>query len=123
MPQVKISIGGRQFEVACQAGEEGFLQTAAGLLDAEAGPLAEQAGRMPEAQMLLMAGLLLADKTVAIEDKLRSSEARIAELEAQLADPKTVEVPVVPPQIEETLKELAARAESLADSVDEKVNA
>lgn len=123
MPQVEIKIGGRSFEVACQEGEESFLQSAAALLDAEASSFAAQAGRMPEAQLLLMSGLLLADKTVAIEDRLREAEAKIAELELKAANPKEVSVPVVPTEVTDTLKELAARAEALADEVDDKLKA
>lgn len=123
MPQVEIKIGGRSFEVACQEGEESFLQSAAALLDAEASSFAAQAGRMPESQLLLMSGLLLADKTVAIEDRLREAEAKIAELELKVANPKEVSVPVVPTEVTDTLKELAARAEALADEVDDKLKA
>ena len=36
MPDVTIEIGGREFSVACQAGEEPFLHSAARMLDAEA---------------------------------------------------------------------------------------
>ncbi|MBR9766133.1 MAG: cell division protein ZapA, partial [Rhodobacteraceae bacterium] len=48
MPEVEISIGGRRFEVACQDGEEHFLETAAGMLDREASALVQQTGRIPE---------------------------------------------------------------------------
>ena len=122
MPQVDITVGGRKFQVACQSGEEDFLKTAASILDVEASAIVAQSQRMPEPQMLLMAGLLLADKTVAIEDRLRAAEAKVAELEAKVADPVKVEVPVVPTEVTDSLKELAARAEALADEVEEKVN-
>ena len=55
MAEVKVTIGGREFEVACRDGEEHFLQSAAGMLDNEAGALNEALGRMPETRMLLMA--------------------------------------------------------------------
>ena len=42
MPEVEVNIGGRSFQVACQAGEEHFLQSAAKLLDNEAAILSEQ---------------------------------------------------------------------------------
>ena len=58
MPDVKITIGGRQFDVACQEGEEHFLHAAAALLDAEAQTLVSQIGRLPEARMLLMSALI-----------------------------------------------------------------
>jgi cell division protein ZapA len=128
MPEVTISIGGRQFAVACQEGEESYLYSAAKMLDDEAQVLAEQAGRMPEARMLLMAGLMLADKTASVEDRIGDVEAALAEREAELEglrtmgapEPERIEVPVVPQAVTETLAELAARAEALAADIEEK---
>ena len=125
MPQVEITIGGRSFEVACQEGEEHYLQSAAKMLDDEAAHLSSQIGRMPEARMLLMAGLMLADKTAGLEDKVRASDGEKAQLQAQIDTlqdraPERVEVPVVPSEVTETLAEIAARAEALADQVDAK---
>lgn len=127
MREETIIIGGKQFEVACQPGEEDYLQTAARMLDAEARTLIEQIGRLPENRMLLMAGLMLADKTAAFEDRARSAEA---ELEAALAEvarlrnapapePARVQVPVIPADVLDSMADLAARAEALADQLDD----
>jgi len=74
--------------------------------------------------MLLMAGLLLADRTAAMEDQIRSTEERAQAAEAALAklqaNPPRVEVPVIPQALVDTLAEIAARAESLAERVEEK---
>ncbi len=125
MPEVNIDIGGRIFQVACQTGEEHFLQSAAKLLDNETSVLAEQIGRMPETRMLLMAGLMLADKTAGLEEELRNTEARIEAQEKELASlkstpPEKIEVAVIPPQVNDTMAEFAARAEALADSLEAK---
>jgi len=106
MAEVKIEIGGRTFEVACRAGEEHFLKSAAAMLDSEAAALNDALGRMPEARMLLMAGLMLADKTASLEDQLRNApqvgddgrdalvarakkaESQLAQAQAALADAK-----------------------------------
>ncbi|MCV6586563.1 MAG: cell division protein ZapA [Marinibacterium sp.] len=130
MPEVMIEIGGRKFEVACQEGEESYLQAAAGMLDDEAQVLSDQIGRMPEGRMLLMAGLMLADKTSAMEDRAKAAEARLAECEAELArlqnapapEPQRVEVPVVPQTLRDTLAEIAARAEALAAELEEQTD-
>jgi cell division protein ZapA len=121
MPELTITIGGRAFPVACQEGEEHFLRAAAALLDAEAQPLMAQMGRLPETRMLLMAGLMLADKAAATEDEIRSLKARIAELEARPEN--RVEVPVIPPQVTDTLAEIAARAEALAARMEDRGHA
>lgn len=128
MPEETIIIGGKSFEVACQPGEEHFLQSAARMLDIEARALIDQIGRLPEARMLLMSGLMLADKTAGLEDRLRGAEAEIADLRAELERlrsaprpaPTRVEVPVIPGEVADTLAELAARAEALAGQIEER---
>ena len=120
MPEVKITIGGRSFDVACQEGEQEFLETAAAMLDAEASVMADQLGRMPESRMLLMSGLLLADKTSGLEEALKEAEAKIAALESRPSpEPARVEVPVIPASVSDSMAELAARAEALAAEMEE----
>jgi cell division protein ZapA len=120
MPELEIQIGGRNFSVSCQPGEEHFLRAAAAMLDSEAQPLVASLGRLPEARMLLMAGLMLADKTAATEDENRQLKAKLAEIEARpVPEREKMEVPVVPVQVVETLAEIAARAEALAARVEE----
>ena len=125
MPEVTIHVGGRDFEVACQEGEEHFLQAAAKMLDDEAQVLVSQVGRMPDARMLLMAGLMLADKTASMEDKVAEMQGKLDEKDAEVsglrsAEPERVEVPVVPQSVTDAMAELAARAEALAQQVEEK---
>ncbi len=121
MPDLTITIGGRNFTVACQPGEEHFLQAAAAMLDAEAQPLTASMGRLPEARLLLMAGLMLADRTAAVEDENRSLKARLAEAEGRdTPEPQRIEVPVVPPHFADTLAEIAARTEALAARIEDR---
>ncbi|MBC7153332.1 MAG: cell division protein ZapA [Rhodobacteraceae bacterium] len=127
MPDITISVGGRDYTVACQDGEEHFLQAAARLLDGEASELLGQIGRLTEARLLLMAGLLLADKTAGIEDQLRAAQQTVEVQAAELATlrkrpapaPQRIEVPVIPAEVTETMAELAARAEALAARMEE----
>ncbi|WP_380052711.1 cell division protein ZapA [Falsihalocynthiibacter sp. SS001] len=128
MPEVKVKIGSREFEVSCQDGEEHFLHSAAALLDAEASVLASQIGRMPEARMLLMAGLMLADKTAGLEERLKHANDKIATQEQLITElrerpPVSEPVPVIPEQVFETMAEIAARSEALAREVEEKLQA
>ncbi|MCI2398806.1 cell division protein ZapA [Aliiroseovarius subalbicans] len=128
MPDVKITIGGRDFEVACQEGEEHFLKSAAAMLDAEASVLTSQIAHLTEPRMLLMSGLMLADKTAGLDDKLKVAEKQLADLTAEIEalkaapapEPEKVEVPVIPDVVTDTLAELAARAEAVAAQVEEK---
>ena len=84
MPELKLSIGERDFEVACQEGEENFLTEAANLLNAESQKLVSQLGRLSESRMLLMAGLMLADKMINAEKSLNERERQIEQKESEL---------------------------------------
>ncbi|EAQ01484.1 hypothetical protein OB2597_01307 [Pseudooceanicola batsensis HTCC2597] len=135
MPELEILIGGRAFEVACQEGEEHYLQSAAEMLNVEAQTLIAQTGRIPEARMLLMAGLMLADRTAGVEDRLKVVEDEAEALRAEIdrlnaalkraeaqpsASPERVEVPTLPEGLAANLSALADRAERLADEVEAK---
>ncbi len=130
MPEISIRIGNRDFDVACQKGEESFLLSAAKMLDTEATTLTSQMGRLPAERMLLMAGLMLADKTVEIEDQKKQLEKKLEEDQSLIQalkdqpspEPEKIEVPVVPQSVSDTLAELAARAESLATELETKNN-
>ena len=136
MPEISIEIGGRDFTVACQDGEEAYLQAAAALLNAEAEAILQQVGRMPTERMLLMAGLMLADKSAGIEEdmgRLQADHRRLTERAAesdellpqrarQIADLQDAKGPdriaVIPAEVGDHLAELAARAEALADELE-----
>lgn len=125
MPEENITIGGKNFSVACQPGEEHFLQAAARMLDAEARTLISQIGRVPEARMLLMSGLMLADKTAGLEERAMRAEEDLAAARDEIARLRNaprerVEVPAVPAAQVAALAELAARAEALAQQIDDK---
>ncbi len=120
MPEVRITIGGRDFDVACQAGEEHYLQSAARMLDIEATTLIGQIGRIPELRMLLMAALMLADKTAGLEDQLRSAEDRAVMAERALERARVAAPPVAADNgtmsaiVAHTLSQIAERTEALA---------
>ncbi len=127
MPEVTITIGGRDFAVACQEGEEHYLQTAAQALDTEASVIAAQ-GRLPEARMLLMAGLMLADKTAGVEEQLKATTSRVNALESEVSQlraapagqPEKIEVAVIPETVTDALADIATRTEALASAIKEK---
>lgn len=129
MPDVTITIGGRAFDVACQAGEEHYLRAAAQLLDIEAQAMAGQSARLPESRMLLMAGLMLADKTAGLEEQLRDVENRMARLAAELETLRgttsvpaaPVEVPVIPSEVVDLMTRIAERIEDMADQAGERL--
>ncbi|MCB1353759.1 MAG: cell division protein ZapA [Rhodobacteraceae bacterium] len=91
MPELILEIGGRVYEVACEAGEEKSLEHAAGLFDAEAQQVVAIGG-MTEKRTLLLAGLMLADRLAGMQrqldeaaEHLRAAEDRVRITEAKAA--------------------------------------
>ena len=131
MPEVEVEIGGRRFTVACQAGEEAYLLSAASALDSEASTISDQLGRLSESRILLMAGLMLADKTSTYKSKLDEAEnhlasaaSEISRLKAELSATFVMdrETEAMKEKMESTLEEIAKAAEALEKRVSSNKN-
>jgi len=98
MAEVELIIAGRQYRVACRAGEEGNLTAAAALVDAKSREALAGLGTLSEARQLLFASLLLAD---------------------QIVDGRQVDLQSGPdPALADRAVKIAERLESLADALE-----
>jgi cell division protein ZapA len=79
-----------------------------------------QLGRLPEARMLLMSALMLADRMAAMEDEIRVLKSHVSTLELR-ASQLRAGVADVPVPVLDGLAELAARAEALAEAVEDRL--
>jgi len=78
MPQVSVTINGRQFRMACEDGEEAHLLRLAEDIDQRIARLRERFGEIGDTRLTVMAALTLADE-------LRDTKERLARLEPELA--------------------------------------
>ncbi len=62
MADVELSVGGRQYSIACRDGGEDHLRTIAAHVDRKAAEARAAVGDVNEARQLLFAALLLADE-------------------------------------------------------------
>lgn len=99
MSNVTVSIGGRQYTVACAAGEEGHIEGLGRTIDGKLNGMANLSGQS-EARTLLFAALLLADEL----HETRSGGGAIP------AGPSA--------GVAEGLEALAGRLEALADRLE-----
>ena len=78
MPQVSVTINGRQFRMACEDGEEAHLLRLAEDIDQRIARLRERFGEIGDTRLTVMAALTLADE-------LRDTKERLTRLEPELA--------------------------------------
>ncbi len=98
MAEVDLTIAGRNYRVACRAGEEDSLRAAAALVDGKSREALAGLGTMSEARQLLFASLMLAD---------------------QLVDERPPLAAPSDPRLAQAAQALATRLETLADALEE----
>jgi cell division protein ZapA len=81
MPQVSVTINGRQFRMACEDGEEAHLQQLAEDLDTRISRLRTRFGEIGDTRLTVMAALTLADELSETKKKLQKLEPELAALQ------------------------------------------
>jgi cell division protein ZapA len=80
MPQVTVTINGRQFRMGCEEGEEEHLLRLAEDLDSRISRLRTRFGEIGDTRLTVMAALTLADELAETKDKLQRVEPELATL-------------------------------------------
>ena len=90
MPDLKVQIGGKNYHISCNPGEEDATTESANLFDQEAELIQTQLGHLSEEKMLLLSGLLLGDKVrvlkheiVSLEETLRVTQSKLNEFSSK----------------------------------------
>ena len=112
MPEIPVTINGRNYRVTCGDGEEPRLKTLAQGFDARVQKLVRSVGQAGEAQLLVVTALMLADE-------LDEARAEIAKLNAAPAPS-----PVVERVVEKVVDtDAEARAAALIDGLTRRIEA
>jgi cell division protein ZapA len=80
MPQVTVTINGRQFRMGCEDGEEEHLKQLAEDLDNRISRLRTRFGEIGDTRLTVMAALTLADELAETKEKLQQVEPELATL-------------------------------------------
>ncbi|MBV7256656.1 cell division protein ZapA [Pacificimonas sp. WHA3] len=107
MGQVRVSVGGRSYPLACKDGEEDLLVGLAGRVNEKAEMLANQLGQVPETRLLLMSAIMLADELTELAGRTATS----ADVAADIPAP----VPDADARAREAVDAAAARVNQIAD--------
>jgi cell division protein ZapA len=116
MPLVLVVVNGREFQVACDDGEEERLKELAQQFDKRVQALASQVGQVGDSRLLLMAGLMLADELSGAIAKTAERDREIQSLRTKLAS-STETLEKAEAGITQLLEQAASRIESIAARV------
>ena len=116
MPLVLVVVNGREFQVACDDGEEERLTELAQQFDKRVQALASQVGQVGDSRLLLMAGLMLADELSGAIAKTAERDREIQSLRTKLAS-STETLEKAEAGITQLLEQAASRIESIAARV------
>ncbi len=92
MSVVEVTVNGRNYQLACDDGEEGHLLDLAAYFDGRVSELAGSVGQVGEARLMLMAGLLVADDLSGVVDRLDPAGQTVNDDKSQVvADSNEIE--------------------------------
>ena len=112
MPEVDVTINGRNYRVACEAGEEERLSGLAGYIDDRVETLVARLGQIGDNRLLVMTGLMIADELAEAYATLSEAGFDIpedGEPRAALAERRR--------SVAARLEDAAGRIESIAEEV------
>lgn len=110
MPELKVTINGRSYAIACEEGQEEHIGRLAGYVKVRVEELVDSVGQIGDARLLLMASLL-------VSDELSDAYAEIAAAQAG------EEAAITPADdgndaFAEKLEQLAERVEAIAERLE-----
>ncbi len=116
MPQINVTIDGKNYRMACADGEEAHLTALAAGLDTRVTELRRAFGEIGDMRLHVMAALTQADELLEVKDRLAALESETALLRAKV-DSADTDQAAAEARIAAGLGRFAERIERLANAV------
>src|SRR5262245_8913119 len=113
MALVEVVVNGREYQVACDPGQEDRLRELAQQFDTRVRALASAVGQVGDSRLMLMIGLMLTDELSSLTAKSAERERENAVLKARLVG-GTETLERAESGITELLEQAAIRIETIA---------
>jgi cell division protein ZapA len=104
-----LTINGRNYDVACEDGQESHLRKLAAHIDQTVGKLVESVGQVGESRLLVMAGLMIADDLFDARDQLDALKQR--RISASGGEPADDRAGATLDAVAQRIEDIAARLE------------
>ena len=117
MKTVNAMVYGKEYMLACDAGQEGHLGTLVEEVNRRIETLTQQVGRLQEPTMLLYAALMLADELMDITREQARMTAELTKVRQQVAAGDEAKLAALEEGMAESLNALASRIETIAEKL------
>ena len=111
MGEVTVSVNGRDYNIACEDGEEARIKRLGAYVDERVGELVASVGNVGDLRLMVMASLVLCDK-------LFDAGAEIDRLGADAAKAKKAAAPESDAAMAPLIEAIARRIEDIADHLE-----
>lgn len=115
MPALRITIGGRECQVACDEGQESHLKHLARLLDERLTGLGSSGARANDPQLMMLAGLMLTDELEDTRRELNILRSEIRNNSQSFEVNKQIELENA---VAATIHDIASRVEAIAGELE-----
>ncbi len=112
MPEIAVTINGRDYQVKCAEGEEERLTRLAAFVDEQFASLFDSVGDVGDMRLMVMTSLMMADKVLDASVEIDRLRAKIVQAQkSSSADAESALAPLVD-EIAQRIEDIAARLES-----------
>ena len=118
MPHVTVTVNGKNFRMACDAGQEDHLIGLAGRLNTAIENLRETFGEIGDLRLTVMASILMTDKLDEAERIVRQGEERLREITAE-RDAALAKISKLETDFVDQLSNYRARVDELTNVLNE----
>lgn len=118
MGQVRITLNGRGYDIACDDGQEEHVMRLANALSERVNQLVTANGQVGEARLLLMAGLLMADDLHSERAKSAAEGATTAPVGAEDGETNSDAVQQAYEYVADVFEQLSDRLEAVVSNLE-----
>ena len=115
MASIRLTIGGRDCQVACDDGQESHLRNLGKLLDERLKEMGAGTGKINEMQLMMLAALMLTDEAEDAKRELTQLRSEIRNSSQSFEMNKQIEMEAA---IAATIDDIAARVEAIAGDLE-----
>ncbi len=112
MPEVAVTINGRDYNVKCADGEEERLTRLAAYVDEQFAELFDSVGDVGDTRLMVMTSLMMADKVFDASAEIDRLRAQIAQAQQTAASGSGDALAPLVDEIAQRIEDIAARLES-----------